>query len=94
MEKKLQSSIKKYLRGKGCVVLVMSPAPGVPAGWPDVTFFYEGLHGHLEVKASEGASHQPLQDHWIEKLGGWSYARFVWPENWDEVRAELDSMLK
>lgn len=93
-EKQLQEKVRKWLKSKGCLVLVMSPAPGVPSGWPDIMFFYEGLYGALELKASKTAKKQPLQDYFVEKLSEWSYARFVWPENWDEVRAELDELLR
>jgi Holliday junction resolvase len=101
-ENKLQTDIARFLRGKGCYVLVVSPQSGIPQGCPDILFFYEGFFGALEVKKEnpykkDGTARigafEPLQEKTIEKLNEWSYARVVWPEVWPEVHAELERML-
>lgn len=92
-ESNLQSNIRKYLKEKGCYVLVLTGGPGIPDGCTDLIFMLEGFWGGIEVKASPTAKYQPLQKETIEKFNTWSWARRVDPTNWPLVRAELESML-
>lgn len=92
-ESNLQSNIRKYLRSKGCYVLVIRPQPGIPDGCSDIIFMLEGFWGAIEVKDSPRARWQPLQKETLEKLDAWSWGKRVDPTNWPEVRAELESML-
>lgn len=92
-ESRLQSEIRKYLKSKGCDVLIIKPQPGIPDGWEDITFFLEGFWGTIEVKASKTAPYRPLQKERLEKHSKWSWARGVYPENWQEVKAELEGIL-
>lgn len=92
-ESTLQSTIRSYLKSKGCYVLVIRPQPGIPDGCPDILFMLEGFWGAIEVKKSPTASYQPLQKETLEKLDAWSWARRVDPINWSEVRSELERML-
>lgn len=93
IESNLQSSIKQYLKGKGCYVLVIRPQPGIPDGCPDVIFFLEGFWGVIEVKKSPTAEYEPLQEVTLQRLGAWSFARRVDPTNWPTVKAELENIL-
>lgn len=92
-ESNLQSTIRKYLKSKGCYVLVIMPQPGIPSGCPDILFMLEGFWGVIEVKASKSAPYQPLQKETLIKLGEWSWARRADPENWLEIKEELEAML-
>ena len=92
MEKKLQQKIVQYLKSKGCFVLRHTGA-GVPAGTSDVSFYKEGFYGFIEVKARANAPTQPLQLEFIKKMNDWSWAKFVYPENWEEVKIELERIL-
>lgn len=89
-EAKFQSKIVKHLRSKGFWVMKLKPGFGVPAGTADIFFCKEGFYGWLEVKASKKAKKQPGQEAFIAKMAAWSYARFVYPENWEEIKAEID----
>jgi Holliday junction resolvase len=95
VEAKLQLEIRKYLKSKGCYVLKTRPdARGSsPTGCPDIIFLKEGFWGALEVKASAKAKWQPLQKETVAKLDDWSWARRVDPDNWTQIRSELDSIL-
>jgi Holliday junction resolvase len=93
METKVQSKIIKYLKSKGCYVIKTHPGLGTPTGCPDVVFMTEGFYGALECKASKNARFQPLQKETIEKLDDWSWAKVLYPENYDNVIAELDIIL-
>lgn len=91
-ESQLQAKIIKYLKEKGCYVIKTGGA-GTPVGCPDVVALTGYLWLAIEVKASSKAKFQPLQKETLEKLDGWSWARAVYPENWIEVKAELEEML-
>lgn len=93
VESNLQSNIRKYLKSKGCYVLVVRPQPGIPDGCSDIIFMLEGFWGALEVKKHPKAGWQPLQRETLEKFDEWSWARRVDPTNWLEIRQELERML-
>ncbi len=92
-EQNLQTQILRWLRSKGCFVMKIQASPGVPQGTADIFFCKDGFYGFLEVKASKSAKKQPHQAEFIEKMDEWSFARFVWPENWPKVKFLLESML-
>lgn len=92
-ENRLQARIRKYLKDKGCYVIVIRPQPGIPDGCPDIMFMLEGFWGAIEVKDSPKANWQPLQMETLAKLAGWSWARRVDPTNWLETKAELEAIL-
>lgn len=92
-ESDLQSKIVKYLKAKGCYVIKTRPGVGTPDGCPDIIALCGGLWIAIEVKGSEKAKYQPLQELTLEKLDGWSWAKTAYPENWPEIKAELELML-
>ena len=91
-ESVFEKKVVKYLKSNGCKVYKMA-GPGVEAGTPDRLFLKEGFWGFLEIKASAKAKFQPLQKEKLQLLDSWSYAKAVYPENWDEIREELDQIL-
>lgn len=93
MEKELQAKIIKWLKSKGCYVMKTQPGAGVPVGTSDIFFCKEGFYGWIEVKRSKTSKFQPLQREFIAKMDNWSWARVVYPENYDEVKTELSQML-
>lgn len=92
-ESAFEKKVTKFLKSKGCDVFKMRIAPGVAEGTPDRLFLKEGFWGFLEVKASKDAPFRPLQPEKIKKYNDWSYARATYPENWEEVKAELEGIL-
>lgn len=94
IEAQLQGKIIKWLKAKGCVVIKLPAAPGVPSGIPDVLFLIDGGGwGFLEVKSSPTAKFQPLQKQWIKKLDAMYFARVVYPENWEDIKKEIVSVI-
>ena len=92
-EAALQTKVIKYLERKGAYV-IKTGGPGTPNGCPDVIGLFDGGGlVALEVKASKSAKFQPLQKQTIEKLNGMYFSKVVFPENWDEVKAELENYL-
>lgn len=91
-ESKLQSEIIKWLRSKGCFAMKCGGS-GVPVGTSDIFFCIEGFYGFIEVKASEKSRFQPLQPEFLAKMNNWSWAKAVWPENWLDIKEELEGII-
>lgn len=92
-ESDFQAKVIKWLRSKGCIVYKMQQNATTRIATPDVLFLKEGFWGAIECKASARAKFQPGQKEMVEKLDGWSYAKVAWPENWPEIKKELDVIL-
>lgn len=76
----------------GCVVVKNDPT--YLQGIPDLTIFYKKKWAMLEDKISLKAKHRPNQDYYINLLNDMSFARFICPENEEEVLNELQSTFK
>ena len=63
-------------------------------GFPDLTVFYKNHWALLECKASENSTHRPNQDFYIDLANQMSFARFVYPENKQEVLDELQQAFR
>jgi hypothetical protein len=90
-ESQFQSRLIKKLKEMfpGCVVLKNDP--GYLQGFPDLTVFYKNRWAALECKCSSKSSHQPNQDYYVSYLNDMSFARFISPENEEEVLHDLQS---
>lgn len=92
-EANLQSKVVKFLKGKGCYVIKTRAGVGTPDGCPDIIALLEGCWIAIEIKGSKTSKYQPLQKETIKLLDSWSYAKVVYPDNWPEVKKELEVML-
>jgi len=92
VEQRLQSKIIAWLKANGCYVIKTSAIPGVPVGCPDVIALKDGYYIVLEIKASQNALKQPLQQYTIDLLAKKGFAYFVYPENWPEIQGRLIAM--
>lgn len=92
-ESDFQSKVLKYLRSKGCIAYKMQQNATTRIATPDVMFIKEGFWGAIECKASKTAKFQPGQKDMVKKLDEWSWAKVAYPENWTEIKAELDEIL-
>jgi len=90
LESKFQAKLIKELKYifPGCIVLKNDSS--CLQGIPDLLVLYKNKWCMLEVKQSARASHRPNQEYYVNKLDDMSFARFVYPENKDEVLDELD----
>lgn len=93
-ENQFQSELIKELkiRFPGCIV--MKNDSGYIQGIPDLTILHGKHWAALECKRSGSSSHRPNQDHYISKMNDMSYARFISPENKEEVLYELEHALQ
>ena len=89
LERNFQANLIKDIKERfpGCIVLKNDP--NYIQGFPDLTVFYEDHWALLETKRSKRASHRPNQDYYIDRGNEMSFARFICPENKEEVLNEL-----
>lgn len=89
LERDFQAKLIRELKEKfpGCVVLKNDSS--YIQGIPDLSIFYKDRWAMLEVKRSSKASHRPNQEHYVNQMDEMSFARFISPENKEEVLHEL-----
>ena len=89
-QKELIADIKSWFPK----AVVLKNDPDYIQGIPDLIVLNGNRWAALEVKKNEKATHRPNQDYYISKLDEMSYARFVYPENKEEVLHELQQALR
>ena len=90
-ESDFQGRLIKKLKSRfpGCVV-VKNDSTYIQ-GIPDLLVLHNDKWVALECKRSKNSSHQPNQDFYVEKMNNMSLARFIFPENEEEVLDEIQS---
>lgn len=93
-ESSFQSKLIKELKSRfeGCMVLKNDA--GYLQGICDLLILYGNKWAALECKASVDAHRQPNQEYYVDKFNQMSYARFIYPENKEEVLDELQQTFK
>lgn len=88
-ESKFQKKFIKELKKEfpGCIVLKNDP--NYIQGIPDLIVLFKDKWAALEIKRNNKAPHQPNQDYYISLMNEMSYAKFVCPENKEEILDEL-----
>ena len=94
LESKFQSGLIKEIKSRydGCVV--MKNDAGYRQGTPDLLILHNDKWAALECKQSSKASHRPNQDYYVNKWNDMSFARFIYPENKEEILDELDDVFR
>lgn len=94
LESQFQAKLIKELKMifPGCIVLKNDP--DYLQGFPDLTILWNDHWAVLECKRSEQESHRPNQDYYIDICDEMSYARFIYPENKEEVLDELQQAFR
>ena len=89
LESEFQSELIKELKREfpGCMVLKNNP--NYIQGIPDLLVLFKDKWAALECKQSENSEHQPNQDYYISMMDSMSFARFICPENKEEILDEL-----
>lgn len=89
-QKQLISELKKLF--VGCIVLKTDP--NYKQGLPDLLILWHDKWAALECKRSVGAPHRPNQKYYVDLMNKLSFARFIFPENKEEVLHELQQAFK
>ena len=89
LENKFQAKLIKELKliFPGCIV--MKNDSSYIQGIPDLLVLYKNCWASLECKKSARASKQPNQEYYVGLMDKMSFARFISPENKDEILNEL-----
>ena len=90
-ESKFQAELIKDLKNRfpGCIV--MKNDANYIQGIPDLLVLHRTKWAALECKQDENSKHQPNQDYYVDKMNEMSFAKFIFPENKEEVLNELQS---
>lgn len=99
LERDFQSKVIKEIKSifpKGFVL--KCDGSNTPSGFPDILIINGSKWGVLEFKRSEKERYstnglRPHQEYYIKTLGEMSFARFIYPENKEEVLNELQQAL-
>ena len=93
-ENKFQADLIKELKQlfPGCMILKNDA--NYIQGIPDLTIFYNDRWAALECKKNRTASHRPNQEYYVKKMDDMSFARFIYPENKEEIINELQQALR
>ena len=88
-ESKFQADLKKELKARfpGCIVTKLDSSD--IQGIPDLLVLYRDKWACLENKRDSRASKRPNQEYYVNKMNEMSFARFIYPENREEVLDEL-----
>lgn len=82
---KLIQDIKQML--PGCIV--MKNDSSYIQGIPDLLVLHKDKWASLECKKSANAKKQPNQEYYVKRMDEMSFARFISPENKEDVLNEL-----
>ncbi len=89
LESKFQSSLIKDLKVLFPGAIVLKNDPNYIQGIPDLSIFFKNKWAALECKKTGKSKHQANQDYYVEQMNDMSFARFIFPENKQEVLDEL-----
>lgn len=93
-ESDFQKDLKKEIleRFEGSIVQKMDS--GQIQGIPDLLILWRNKWAALECKKSANASKRPNQEYYVNKMNDMSFARFICPENKEEVLNDLEQTFR
>ena len=94
LESKFQANLVKELKQlfEGCIV--MKNDSSYIQGIPDLLILYNNKWAALECKKTARASKRPNQDYYVGLMDKMSFAKFISPENKEEVLHALQQAFK
>lgn len=93
LENKFQAKLIKKIKKMFCGCIVMKNDSGYIQGIPDLLILYRNKWAALECKKSAKAKRQPNQEYYVQKMDEMSFARFISPENEEEILNDLQRTL-
>lgn len=94
LESKFQAALIKELKQMFAGCIVMKNDSSYIQGIPDLLVLYKDKWAALEVKKNASAKKQPNQEYYVGQMNDMSFARFICPENKEEVLDELQRSFK
>ena len=94
LEKNFQRNLIKDIKEKFPDSIVMKTDASQIQGIPDLLVLNDNKWAALECKRHKKAHRQPNQEYYVDKMNKMSFARFVYPENKEEVLDELSKTFK
>ena len=94
LENKFKTKLVKEIKDRfeGSEVFHLNPLE--KQGVPDLLILYKKKWGVLEGKKESNSSHRPNQNYYVDKYNKMSFARFISPENKEEVLDELEQTFR
>lgn len=89
-ENSFQDSLIREIKARFLDAIVLKNDSGYVQGIPDLLVLWRDRWACLECKRSANAHHQPNQEWYINRMNSMSFARFVYPENKEEVLNEME----
>lgn len=97
-ESMFQNDVKELIRKAlpGSYIFKMNGGSGTgnPQGIPDLLILYKSKWAALECKLNSKAERQPNQETYVADMNIKAFARFIFPENVEEVIDELEDYFK
>ncbi len=94
LENKFKTQLVKEIETRLPGSLVFHLDPNERQGAPDLLVLYQDRWAALEGKKEKDASHRPNQDYYVNLMNRMSFARFIYPENREEILNELQRSFK
>ena len=94
LENKFQANLIREIKNMlpGCIV--MKNDSSYIQGIPDLLILYKDKWASLECKKNARASKQPNQEYYVGMMDDMSFARFICPENKEDILNELCKTLQ
>lgn len=89
LERDFQAKLINELEDMFYGCLIMKLDSSYIQGIPDLLVLYNDKWAVLECKKSASSHRQPNQEYYVDLMDRMSFARFIFPENKEEVLTEL-----
>lgn len=94
LESRFKTNLIKEIKERLPGSMIFHLDPNERQGAPDLLVLYQDRWGALEGKKTEKSSHRPNQDYYVDLMNDMSFARFICPENKEEVLDDLERSFK
>ena len=89
-ENSFQESLIREIKERFLDAIVLKNDSSYIQGIPDLLVLWRDRWACLECKRSANAHHQPNQEWYVNRMNSMSFARFIYPENKEEVLNEME----